>query len=112
MDYRVKDISLAERGKRQLAWAEMHMPALMEIRKDLAARKPLSGIRIAAVLHVTKETGVLARTLKDAGAEVYLAGSNPLSTQDDIAAALASEGIAVFAWRGQSNEHEIPRRTF
>ena len=104
MDYRVKDISLAERGKRQLAWAEMHMPALMEIRKDLAARKPLSGIRIAAVLHVTKETGVLARTLKDAGAEVYLAGSNPLSTQDDIAAALASEGIAVFAWRGQSND--------
>lgn len=104
MDYKVKDISLAEQGQRQLAWAELHMPALMEIRKELAKRKPLRGIRIAAVLHVTKETGVLARTLKDAGAEVYLAGSNPLSTQDDIAAALAKEGVSVFAWRGQSNE--------
>ncbi len=104
MDYKVKDIKLAEQGERQLEWAEMHMPALMEIRKELAKRKPLKGLKIAAVLHVTKETGVLARTLKDAGAEVYLAGSNPLSTQDDIAAALAKEGMSVFAWRGQGNE--------
>jgi adenosylhomocysteinase len=104
MDYKVRDISLAEQGERQLAWAELHMPALMEIGKELGKRKPLKGLRIAAVLHVTKETGILARTLKEAGATVYLAGSNPLSTQDDIAAALAKEGISVFAWRGQSNE--------
>ncbi len=104
MEYKIKDISLAELGGRQLQWAELHMPALMEIRKDLGRRKALSGIKIAAVLHVTKETGVLARTLKDAGASVFLAGSNPLSTQDDIAAALVKDGISVFAWRGQSNE--------
>ena len=104
MDYKIHDIGLAEQGTRQLEWSEMHMPALMEMRKDFASRKPLRGLRIAAVLHVTKETGVLARALKDAGAEVFLAGSNPLSTQDDVAAALVKDGISVFAWRGQSDK--------
>lgn len=103
-EYKVSDISLAKQGKLQLGWAEIHMPALMEVRKELGKSKPLKGVKIAAVLHVTKETGVLMRTLKDAGATVALAGSNPLSTQDDIAAALAEEGISVFAWRGQDNK--------
>ena len=102
MDYKVKDLSLAEQGKRQIEWAELHMPALMEIRKQFEKDKPLKGIRISAVLHVTKETAVLVKTLKIGGAEVALAGSNPLSTQDDVAAALVEEGIHVFAWRGET----------
>ncbi|MFP3234000.1 MAG: adenosylhomocysteinase [Sulfolobaceae archaeon] len=105
MDYKVKDLSLAEQGKKQIEWAELHMPALMEIRKQFEAEKPLKGIRISAVLHVTKETAALVKTLKAGGAEVALAGSNPLSTQDDVAAALVEEGIRVFAWKGE-NENE------
>jgi adenosylhomocysteinase len=104
MDYKVKDLSLAEQGKKQIEWAEMHMPALMEIRKQFEKEKPLKGIRISAVLHVTKETAVLVKTLKIGGAEVALAGSNPLSTQDDVAAALVEEGIYVFAWRGENEK--------
>jgi adenosylhomocysteinase len=105
MDYKVKDLSLAEQGKKQIEWAELHMPALMEIRKQFEAEKPLKGIRISAVLHVTKETAALVKTLKAGGAEVALAGSNPLSTQDDVAAALVEEGIRVFAWKGE-NEND------
>jgi adenosylhomocysteinase len=103
-DYRVKDIKLADQGRKQLEWAELHMPALMEIRKRFEREKPLKGLRISAVLHVTKETGVLVRTLMAGGAEVALAGSNPLSTQDDVAAALAEEGVKVFAWKGESEK--------
>ncbi|MEJ2770724.1 MULTISPECIES: adenosylhomocysteinase [unclassified Stygiolobus] len=105
MDYKVKDLSLAEQGKKQIEWAELHMPALMEIRNQFEAEKPLKGIRISAVLHVTKETAALVKTLKAGGAEVALAGSNPLSTQDDVAAALVEEGIRVFAWKGE-NEND------
>jgi adenosylhomocysteinase len=105
MDYKVKDLSLAEQGKKQIEWAELHMPALMEIRKQFETGKPLKGIRISAVLHVTKETAALVKTLKAGGAEVALAGSNPLSTQDDVAAALVEEGIRVFAWKGE-NEND------
>ncbi len=104
MNFKIKDIGLAGRGRLQLDWAEAHMPALAELSSDLIKKKSLKGVRIAAVLHVTKETGVLMRKLKEAGATVALAGSNPLSTQDDVAAALAKDGIAVFAWRGQSDE--------
>ena len=104
MNYKIHDLRLAEEGRRQLEWSEMHMPALMEMRKEFSSKLPLKGLRIAAVLHVTKETGVLARALKAAGAEVWLAASNPLSTQDDVAAALVEDGIAVFAWRGQSEK--------
>ncbi|BFI75292.1 adenosylhomocysteinase [Sulfurisphaera ohwakuensis] len=104
MDYKVKDLSLAEQGKKQIEWAEIHMPALMEIRKQFEKEKPLQGLRISAVLHVTKETAVLVKTLKIGGATVALAGSNPLSTQDDVAAALVEEGIRVFAWRGETEK--------
>ncbi len=103
-EYKVRDIRLAEQGRRQLEWAELHMPALMEIRKRFESEKPLKGIKISAVLHVTKETGALVRTLMAGGAEVSLAGSNPLSTQDDVAAALAEEGVRVFAWKGETVE--------
>lgn len=103
-EYKVRDIRLAEQGRRQLEWAELHMPALMEIRRRFESEKPLKGIKISAVLHVTKETGALVRTLMAGGAEVSLAGSNPLSTQDDVAAALAEDGVRVFAWKGETVE--------
>src|ERR671938_765307 len=105
MDYRIKDISLAEDGKRKIDWAEVHMPVLVALRQRYAKSKPLRGIRVAGCLHVTKETGVLARTLKAAGAQISWCGCNPLSTQDDVAASLVEhEGLSVFASRGISTE--------
>jgi len=101
---KVKDAKLAPEGKLKIEWAESRMPVLMGIRERFSAEKPLKGMRIACCLHVTKETAVLMRTLKAGGAQVALCGSNPLSTQDDIAAALAAEGIEVFAWRGVNSE--------
>ncbi len=102
LESRVKDLSLAERGKEQLYWAERNMPVLLEIRRRFEREKPLAGQTVAACLHVTKETGVLVRTLAAGGAKVVLIPSNPLSTQDDVAAALAQEGIHVYAWRGMT----------
>lgn len=104
MNYKVKDISLAEQGKLKIAWAESRMPVLMKLREQYSRSKPLRGVRIAGCLHVTKETAVLIKTLKDAGADVAWCGCNPLSTQDDIAAALAKDGISIYAWRGLSTE--------
>ena len=101
---KVKDPSLAGQGKLKIKWAESWMPVMQKIMKDFEETKPLEGLTIGACLHVTKETAVLMKTLKAGGARVGLCGSNPLSTQDDIAAALAEEGIEVFAWRGVSNE--------
>jgi adenosylhomocysteinase len=98
----VKDPSLADRGGEQLYWTERNMPVLLEIRRRLEEEKPLAGQTVAACLHVTKETGVLVRTLAAGGAKVVLIPSNPLSTQDDVAAALAQEGIHVYAWRGMT----------
>ncbi len=99
---KVRDPSLAERGRVQIEWAERHMPVLMRIRERFRKERPLEGIKIAASLHVTKETAVLVRTLIAGGAQVALAPCNPLSTQDDVAAALAEEGVYVYAWRGMS----------
>ena len=105
MDYRIKDISLADDGKRKIDWAEVHMPVLVALRQKYEKSKPLSGVRVAGCLHVTKETGVLARTLKAAGAQISWCGCNPLSTQDDVAASLVEhEGLSVFASRGISTE--------
>jgi len=101
---KVKDIKLAEEGKLKIEWAESRMPVLMSIRERFGKTKPLKGLRIACCLHVTKETAVLMKTLREGGAQVSLCGSNPLSTQDDIAAALAKEGMEVFAWRGVNSE--------
>jgi len=102
--YKVKNIALADQGKLKIEWAEKHMPVLMKIREEFERTKPLQGIVIGACLHITKETAVLAKALKVGGAVVALCGSNPLSTQDDIAAALVKEGINVFGWRGVNNE--------
>lgn len=105
MSSKVRDINLAEPGRLKLDWAMKHMPVLMKLREEGSRKKPLAGVRVGAVLHVTKETGVLMIALKDSGAEeVVLAASNPLSTQDDVAAALVEYGIRVYAWRGQTSE--------
>lgn len=101
-NYQIKDIRLADAGFRQIELAEGRMGALMEVRKRFSKARPLKGLRVAMALHVTKETAVLVRTLRSAGAEVYIAGCNPLSTQDDVAAALAKEGAYVFAHKGES----------
>jgi adenosylhomocysteinase len=101
---KVKDMKLAPQGRLNIEWAEAHMPVLMEIKKDFIKKKPLKGVTVGFALHVTKETAVLVRTLIAGGAKVAIAGCNPLSTQDDVAAALADEGVDVYAWRGQSNE--------
>lgn len=104
MRYKVKDIKLAESGYSKIGWAQSHMPVLSSIKERFHKERTLEGIRIGACLHVTKETGVLMLALKAAGAEIYLSPSNPLSTQDDVAAALAKEGIHVFAWRGMTRD--------
>jgi adenosylhomocysteinase len=100
----VKDKSLAPQGHLQIEWASKHMPVLNQIKSRFSKEKPLKGLTLGACLHVTKETAALAETLAAGGAKVVLCGSNPLSTQDDVAAALAGEGINVFAWRGQNTE--------
>ncbi len=104
MDFDVKDINLWEQGKKKIDYAEQQMLALMEVKKRFEKEKPLKGVRVGMALHVTKETANLLRTLKAGGAEIAITGCNPLSTQDDVAAALAKEGFHVFAWRGESRE--------
>jgi len=103
-NYEVKDINLAEQGKLNIELAEANMGALIKIRERFEKEKPFEGIKIGMALHVTKETAVLVRTLVAGGAEVAIASCNPLSTQDDVAAALAKEGVAVFGYKGESNE--------
>ena len=103
-DYKVKDLNLAEKGNLLVEWASRHMPVLSQIRERFEKEKPLEDLRIGACLHVTKETAVLVETLRAGGAEVALCGSNPLSTQDEVAAALAKSGIHVYAWRGETTD--------
>jgi adenosylhomocysteinase len=101
----VKDISLAPDGVRRVEWADRQMPVLRAIRERFEREQPLAGYRVSACLHVTSETANLARTLAAGGADVVLCASNPLSTQDDVAAALVAEyGIATFAIRGEDND--------
>lgn len=100
--YKVKDLKLADEGRKKIEWAESRMPVLMELRKEYSKTKPLKGYKIAGCLHVTKETAVLIETLVAAGADVSWSGCNPLSTQDDVAAALAKKGISIFAWHGMN----------
>ncbi len=101
----VADLSLAGDGVRRITWAAREMPVVRQIRERFAREKPLNGVRIAACLHVTSETANLALALRDGGAEVALCASNPLSTQDDVAAALVAEyGIATFAVRGEDTD--------
>ena len=102
--YEVKDIRLAEQGFKNIELAEARMGALFEVKKRFAKEKPLKGVRVGMALHVTKETAVLVRTLIAGGAEVAITGCNPLSTQDDVAAALAKEGVKVWAYKGESTK--------
>ncbi len=100
----VKDLALAPKGKLRIEWADRSMPVLARIRERFSRERPLAGVRLSACLHVTTETGNLARTLKAGGAELVLCASNPLSTQDDVAASLvADEGISVFAIKGEDH---------
>ena len=101
----VKDLKLAKKGKLRIEWAEMEMPVLRSIKNDFRKRKPLKGIKLAACLHVTTETANLMEMLKVGGAQVVLCASNPLSTQDDVAASLVkNSGIPVFAVKGENNK--------
>jgi len=105
MDYHIKDINLAEKGQLRIEWAEQTMPVLRLIKERFGKNKPLSAVRIGACLHVTTETANLMRTLKAGGAKVALCASNPLSTQDDVAAALVKyDEIPVFAIRGEDRD--------
>ena len=101
---KVANPNLAGQGKLKIEWAESRMPVLMELKKRFEKTKPLSGFRVAGCLHVTKETAVLVRALQAAGAQTSWSGCNPLSTQDDVAAALAADGVDIYAWRGLSSE--------
>ncbi len=105
MDHDVKDLSLAPRGKLRIEYAEQEMPVLRLIRARFEKEKPLKGVTLAACLHVTTETANLARTLKAGGASMFLCASNPLSTQDDVAASLVEDfGIPTFAIKGEDND--------
>ncbi len=105
VEYDVKDINLAPQGKQRIEWADREMPVLRLIRERFEAEKPLAGVKIAACAHITTETANLARTLQAGGAEAILIASNPLSTQDDVAASLVADwGIPVFAIKGESTE--------
>ena len=103
-NYTVRDMSLAEQGALRVDWARARMPVMAKLREEAERTKPLAGMRVAGCLHVTKETAVLIETIGAAGAEISWSGCNPLSTQDDVAAWIASEGYSVHAWHGQSNE--------
>jgi len=105
MDYDVKDIKLADQGLEKIEWAERRMPVLRKIRERFSKEKPLKGVKISCCLHVTTETANLGRTLKEGGAEVTICASNPLSTQDDVAAAIAKHlGIATYAIKGENED--------
>ena len=104
INYEVKDIKLAEQGKLNVEWAEMQMGALLEVRERFDKEKTLKDIKVGICLHITKETAVLIKTLIAGGADVAACSCNPLSTQDDVAAALAQEGIRIYAYKGESKE--------
>src|SRR6266513_818028 len=103
-DYKVKDISLAEWGRKEISIAEAEMPGLMSLRAKHGADKPLDGVRVTGSLHMTIETAVLIETLADLGASVRWASCNIFSTQDQAAAAIAAAGTPVFAWKGETLE--------
>jgi adenosylhomocysteinase len=103
-NYEVADLSLAEQGRKNIEWAEAHMPIMAKIAKRYEKEQPFAGMNIGLALHITKETAVLVRTLRAGGAQVAIAGCNPLSTQDDVAAALAEDGFHAYGHKGESTE--------
>jgi adenosylhomocysteinase len=104
LHHKIKDVELADKGELLIEWAQAHMPVLALIKERFEKEKPLKGVRIGACLHATKETAVLIKTLEVGGAKVFLCGSNPLSTQDEVVASLVRDGTSVYAWRGQNTE--------
>ncbi len=104
LPYKVKDISLAEFGRKEIMLAENEMPGLMALRQKYGKSKPLAGARIAGCLHMTIQTAVLIETLVELGAEVTWSSCNIFSTQDHAAAAIAAAGIPVYAWKGETAE--------
>ena len=104
MSYKVKDISLADWGRKEIKLAEAEMPGLMSLREEYGASKPLAGARIAGCLHMTVQTAVLIETLVELGADVTWSSCNIFSTQDHAAAAIAAAGVPVYAWKGMNEE--------
>ena len=102
--YKVRDLALADEGRRLIEWAESRMPVLSALRQEYSRTQPLKGYRIAGCLHVTKETAVLIRTLLAAGAEIAWSGCNPLSTNDAVAPALAADSVKIYALHGLKTE--------
>ncbi|MEX0599519.1 MAG: adenosylhomocysteinase [Rhodothermales bacterium] len=102
--YKVRDLALADAGRLRIEWAESRMPVLMRLREKFSASKPFEGYKITGCLHVTKETAVLVETFAACGADVAWSGCNPLSTNDEVSAALADAGIEIYAWHGQNVE--------
>ncbi|CAF1142352.1 unnamed protein product [Rotaria sordida] len=107
LPYKIADIKLAKSGRKALSMAEFEMPGVMRLRKIYGPTKPLKGVRLAGCLHVTAQTGVMIETLRELGAEIRWSCCNPLSTQDHIAAALVKAGIAIFAWKGETEEEKL-----
>ena len=103
-DFKVKDINQADFGRKEIAIAESEMPGLMALRKEHKGKKPLQGARILGCLHMTVQTAVLIETLIKLGADVRWSSCNIFSTQDHAAAAIAEQGIPVYAWKGETNE--------
>ncbi|MDH4073695.1 MAG: adenosylhomocysteinase, partial [Gammaproteobacteria bacterium] len=103
-DYKVKDISLADWGRKEIAIAETEMPGLVALREEFGEQKPLEGVRLAGCLHMTIQTAVLIETLAELGADIRWSSCNIFSTQDHAAAAIAATGIPVFAWKGETEE--------
>src|SRR6266513_2832137 len=103
-DFKVKDMGLAEWGRKEIAIAETEMPGLMALREEYKGKKPLAGARVAGCLHMTIQTAVLIETLVDLGATVRWSSCNIFSTQDHAAAAIAAAGVPVFAWKGETLE--------
>jgi adenosylhomocysteinase len=103
-DFKVRDLALADLGRKRIRMAEQEMPGLMQIRAQYAPQQPLKGVRLSGSLHMTKETAVLIETLAALGASVRWASCNIFSTQDDCAAAIAASGVPVFAWKGETLE--------
>ncbi|MBP2201036.1 adenosylhomocysteinase [Methanococcus voltae] len=101
---KVKDMSLAKEGHMKMEWAKNHMPVLASIREEFKKTKPFEGVKLGMALHLEAKTAILAETLMEGGAKIIITGCNPLSTQDDVAAACVERGMEVYAWRGETNE--------
>ncbi|CAF4113261.1 unnamed protein product [Rotaria sp. Silwood2] len=107
LPYRIADISLADLGQKALSMAEAEMPGVMKLRKMYSSKKPLKGVRLAGCLHLTAQTGVMIETFRELGAQVQWSSSNPLSTQDHVAAALVKAGISIYAWKDETEEEKL-----